>query len=439
MNRSLDDKIGGNITEQKESNQSWIVFICCFLAILFDGMDTGILSLSLSELMKEFHINKVQAGVIGTWSLIGMGIGGIFGGWFADRLGRVRVSVWMLILLSIGTALLGFVQTYEQFLVIRSISAIGIGAVYSVNVLLMVEYVSTKNRTTVLGSLQAATSLGGICMSLLAGSILPSFGWRPLYFIGIIPVILAFYMKYKIKEPKAWVERVQKPQAVKKNEMVTIFKDPKTRNVFLLWALASILLQFGFYGLGTWLPSYLVSELGVDFKKMTGYIVGNFAAAIIGKVIIGLLADRFGRRIMFLIGGLLTAIALPLIFTYSTLANIVILITILGFLYNSPFAILQTYLNESFPTRIRGTAVGASYNIGRIGGAIAPVMIGIIAESKSIGFGLAALGITYALGVLIPSVFIREKMYDPLANETNRSSGQTEEYPSDHLTPTSKS
>jgi AAHS family cis,cis-muconate transporter-like MFS transporter len=413
--------------EKAQSNRKWIVvFIACFLGLVVDGMDLQILSLTLPALMEEFQISKTQAGIISTWSLIGMATGGIIGGWLSDRFGRVRMATYMMVLFSVGTALLGLVQTYEQFILIRFISAIGIGAEYSIVTMLMAEYVPTKKRTTILGSLQAAYSVGYLVAALLAGAILPIFGWRPLYFISIVPVILAIYIRLKIPEPKGWIEAKQQPKKIKKNEWFTIFNDPKTRVVFLFWILTSTFLQFGYYGVGTWLPTYIVDELGFDFKKMTGYLVGSYAAMILGKILAGWLADRFGRRNVYIIGGISTAIFLPVIYLCNTPANIIVLLTILGFLYGAQYGINSTYMSESFPTHIRGTAVGGAYNIGRFGAAIAPITIGIIAESQSIGLGLAMLGIAYALSGIIPWLFIREKMYDPFENKANASTEKIE-------------
>lgn len=405
-----------------QSNPTWIiVFIACFLGLVVDGMDLQMLALTLPSLMGEFEISKATAGLIGTMSLVGMAIGGIVGGWLSDRYGRVRMATYMMVLFSVGTAALGFVHTYEQFLVTRFISSIGIGAEYSIVTMLMAEYVPTKKRTTILGSLQAAYSVGYLLAAILAGALLPHYGWRPLYFISIIPVALAIYIRTKVPEPKGWLEAKQQPKKAKKNEWVMIYKDPKIRSIFIFWIFTSIFLQFGFYGVGTWLPTYLVEEIGMDFKKMTGYLVGNYTALILGKILAGWLADRFGRRLVYIIGGLSTAIFLPVLIMYHTPANIIILLTIFGFLYGTPYGVNGTYMSESFPTHIRGTATGGAYNVGRFGAAIAPVAIGIIAQSQSIGFGLATLGIAYALAGIIPALFIREKMYDPFENNGSAS------------------
>jgi MFS transporter, AAHS family, cis,cis-muconate transporter len=410
------------VVQTKTKNTSWIVvFIACFLGLVVDGMDLQFLSLTLPSLMDEFQISKTQAGIISTWSLVGMAFGGIIGGWLSDRFGRVKMATYMLVLFCIGTAALGLVQTYEQFVLIRFISAIGIGAEYSIVTMLMAEYVPTNKRTTILGTLQAAYSVGYLTAALLAGAILPAFGWRPLYFISIIPVVLAIYIRYKVPEPESWIEAKKQaktqPKVMKKNEWLTIFKEARTRKIFLFWILTSTFLQFGYYGVGTWLPAYLVQDLGFNFKTMTGYLVGSYTAMIFGKILAGFLSDKFGRRNIYIAAGLATAVFLPVIYLYNTPANIIILLTTLGFLYGAQYGINSTYMSESFPTQIRGTAVGGAYNIGRFGAAIAPLVIGIIAETQSIGFGLATLGIAYALSGIIPAIFIREKMYDPYENK----------------------
>ncbi|MGW8428343.1 MFS transporter [Peribacillus simplex] len=418
--------------EKSQNNKSWVVvFIACFLGLVVDGMDLQMLSLTLPSLIEEFGISNTQAGLIGTLSLVGMAVGGITGGWLSDRFGRVRMATYMLVLFTVGTALLGLVQTYEQFMIIRFLSAIGIGAEYTIVTMLMAEYVPTQKRTTILGTLQAAYSVGYLVAALLVGAILPEYGWRPLYFISIIPVVLAIYIRYKVPEPTSWVEakKLEKtqPKQVRKNEWSTIFKDPRTRGIFLFWILTSVFLQFGYYGVGTWLPSYLITDLGFNFKTMTGYLVGSYTAMIFGKILAGILSDKFGRRKIYITAAIATAISLPVIYLYNTPGNIIILLTILGFLYGAQYGINSTYMSESFPTHIRGTAVGGAYNTGRFGAAIAPIAIGIIAETQSIGFGLATLGIAYALSGIIPALFIREKIYDPYENKENVSTPANEE------------
>ncbi|MBR7203596.1 MFS transporter, partial [Pseudomonas aeruginosa] len=189
--------------------------------------------------------------------------------------------------------------------------------------------------------------------------------------------------------------------------------DPETRGMFLLWSLTSCFLLFGYYGTNNWMPSYLESELGMNFKSMTGYMVGTYSAMILGKVAAGVCADLFGRRLTFAAGAIGSAAFMPLIVFYHSPSNILWILITFGFIYGVPVGVLATYMTESFSTRVRGSAVGTAYNLGRIGAAVAPAGIGLLATHVSIGAGFLVMGITYVLTGLIPALFIADRLYDP--------------------------
>jgi len=391
----------------------WIlVLVSGFLGLMVDGMDLMFLSYSLPSLMKDLQISSVQAGSLASYSLLGMAVGGMYGGWAADRFGRVRVVVWTILLFSIGTALLAITNTYWQFAIVRFVSALGLGAEYVVCNTLMAEYVPTERRTTVLGTLQAGWSAGYVVATVLAGAIIPVYGWRPLFATALVPVLLALFIRRMVPEPESW-KKTSGPTVGAGAKWKQVFASPQQRRIFVLWTLTSCFLQFGYYGVNNWLPTYIVSELKFDFTKMTGYLVGTYLAMILGKIVAGYLADTVGRRAMYVFGGLSTAVFLPVIVLMHTPENIIVLLTVFGFLYGVPYGVNATYMTESFDTRIRGTAVGGAYNIGRIGAAVAPALIGLIATRYSIGAGLMLMGAAYCLTGIIPSLFIPEKMYDP--------------------------
>lgn len=406
-------------------NKLWIiVFIFCFLGLLIDGADLMLLSYSLSSLKAEFGLTSVEAGSLGSFTLAGMAIGGIYGGWACDRFGRVKTVVWSIVLFSVGTAVLGMTHSYWQFASTRFFASLGLGALYVACNTLMAEYVPTRYRTTVLGTLQAGWSVGYIVATLLAGWILPEHGWRWLFYVAIIPVILAVLMQRLVPEPQAWLmaraERAQQKsagaqQTTKKPDGMfkLIFSDPKASRMFLLWALTAGFLQFGYYGVNNWMPSYLESELGMNFKSMTSYMVGTYAAMIFGKILAGLAADRLGRRTVFAVGALGTAVFLPVIVLFQSPDNILWMLVVFGFLYGIPYGVNATYMTESFETKFRGSAVGGAYNIGRIGAAVAPAAIGFLASHGSIGVGFLVMGGAYFICGVIPALFIRDKQFDP--------------------------
>ena len=415
------EAIGADIAR---SERLWIaVLIFGFLGLTADGMDFMFLSFSLPSLMHDLGLSKVQAGSLASYSLLGMALGGIIGGWSADRYGRVRTMVWTIVVFSVGTAALGLARSYWQFAGIRLISSLGLGAMFGVCNTLMAEYVPTKRRTTILAALQAGWSVGYVAATVLAGSIIPVYGWRFLFATALAPVIIAVLLKRTVPEPPGWTEFAAKRAASgertkaegtkEESQWKTIFEDRGYRRMFILWTLTTGFLQFGNFGVNNWLPTYLVNELNYNFTSMTGYLVSTYTAMILGKIIAGYLADRLGRRLIYACGGLATAVCLPLIVSCHTPGNIVALLTAFGFVYGVPYAVLATYMTESFETRIRGTAVGVTYNVGRVGAAIAPTVIGLIATGYSIGLGLAVMGGAYFMTGIIPGLFIKEKLYDP--------------------------
>lgn len=400
------------------SPHTWkIAFFFAFLALLVDGADLMLLSYSLNSIKAEFQLSSVQAGMLGSFTLAGMAIGGIFGGWACDQFGRVRIVVISILLFSVLTCGLGLTQNFIQFSILRFFASLGLGSLYIACNTLMAEYVPTRYRTTVLGTLQAGWTVGYIVATLLAGWIIPDHGWRMLFYVAIVPVLLAVLMHFLVPEPQAWYHSRNDLNGQNTNTQESalkrIFADPQNRKMFILWALTAGFLQFGYYGVNNWMPSYLESELGMKFKEMTAYMVGTYSAMILGKILAGFMADKLGRRFTYAFGAIGTAIFLPLIVFYNSPDNIRFLLIAFGFLYGIPYGVNATYMTESFPTHIRGSATGGAYNVGRLGAAIAPATIGFLASGGSIGLGFLVMGAAYLICGVIPALLIKEKQYDP--------------------------
>jgi AAHS family cis,cis-muconate transporter-like MFS transporter len=401
--------------------QPWkLAFVFCFLVLLCDGADIGILAFTLSSLKKEFALTSVQAGALGSWSLFGMAIGGLFGGWACDRFGRVRVIVIATAMFALLSGMTGFVQSYEQFVVLRVLACLGLGSLYIASNTLMSEMVPTQHRTTVLAALMTGFTLGSLLITTLSGWIIPAYGWRTLYLLTFLPLLLAILMYLMIPESQSWQEaRARKltgaNSVLEKRESAykVIFANPQHRRMFILWTISSGLLLFGYFGVSNWLPSYLESELHIKFKDMAIYMAGTYVSMMFAKVIAGMMADKIGRKAVFAFGTIGTALFIPVVVYMHTAQNIGWLMLAFGFLYGIPYAINATYLTESFPTSIRGTAVGGAFNIGRIGSVFAPITIGYLATHNSIGLGLLLMAGAYFLCGLIPTLFIKEKQYDP--------------------------
>ena len=182
-----------------------IVAAAVFVALLVDGMDLQMLALALPSLSKELQISSLAAGLLSTYTLAGMGIGGALAGWLSDRVGRVRVIWWSVFTFTVCTGIIALCREYWQIALMRFISGFGIAGVYSIGNLLAAEYVPTRIRTTVLGMLQAGWSVGYVVAALLSSYILPQFGWRPLFLGAIAPGVVALFMLRTVPDSPSWL------------------------------------------------------------------------------------------------------------------------------------------------------------------------------------------------------------------------------------------
>ncbi|MGF6477958.1 MFS transporter [Paraburkholderia sp. JPY419] len=397
------------------SQGRWVlVFVLGYLALIADGADVMMYGLTLSRIKDDFGLTNVEAGALGSLTLLGMAIGGIAGGWASDRLGRVRVVAWALALFSLGAGMLGFTHSFVEFAAVRFISSLGIGCMVLVTTL-VAEYVPTERRSLVLGMLQTGISAGYIVVIALSSWILPQYGWRTLYYVSAVPVLLAFAIKFAVPEPAAWLasraaDRANKTRLVD-NRYAQIFRDRQARTMFILWTFASIFVLSGFYGLNNWLPTYLEKELHIKFSSLTGYMIGTYVVAFIGKIFAGWLGDRWSRRGVYVLGCIGAALFLPVIIFWHTRDNISTLMLFFGFLYGVPLGTIGTFMSESFATSVRGTAVGGSYNLGRFCSGAAPIVIGFIATQFSIGLGFLVVGAVFFLSGLT-ALFVPDRLYD---------------------------
>ena len=406
----------------------WLTSIGVFVAMVVDGMDLQMLAVALPSIGGDLGISNVMAGALSTYTFLGMGIGGILAGWLSDRIGRVRVVWWSVLVFTLCTAIIGFSRGYWQVAIMRTASGFGIAGLYSIGTLLATEYAPTRIRTTVLGVLQAGWSVGYVIAALLAAYLLPRFGWRPLFFCSLVPGVAALALLWGLPDPPSWTSARQR--AATGNAFREIWNSrPELRNL-LLWTVTTIALQFGYYGANSWLPSYLVKDLGVNLQNMGWYVAATYAMMIVGKIVTGYLADIYGHKILWVGSCLLTAAYLPLATRFATPDNVAYILLVFGFLYGAPYAVSATYMSESFPAAVRGTAVGTSYNLGRIGAMASPLLIGMAATRYSIGLGIGLLGIAYAVCALVPALFIKEKMFDPKAVEESAAPSSAAAVPS---------
>lgn len=388
-----------------------------FIVMVVDGIDLQMLALALPNIMQEMKISHAVGGSLATATMLGMLVGGISGAWLADRTGRVKVCFWSIIAFSAATALIAASTEFWQILVLRFAAGAFIGACFTPAQTVTAEYSPTKWRATIVGTNQAGWSLGYVVAGIMSSYIVPTMGWRALFLASIIPGFITLVLMLGLKDAPSFLASCEatRRSGKEQNEYSLIWSDKTIRKTFLLWSITAIFLQFGYYGVNIWLPSYLIKDLGVDLKSMGWFIAGTYIMMVLGKSGFGFLSDRFGRRPIWLIAGLGTAVVLPLVVYFATPANVAYLLLIAGLLFGAPWGVNGAFMTESFPTIIRATAMGTAHNIGKFGAMAAPMLIGILSAQYSIAIGIAMMGIAYGICGLIPPIFIKEGQYDPKA------------------------
>ncbi|WP_066157607.1 MFS transporter [Halalkalibacter krulwichiae] len=411
---------------------SMLLFWCTFI-IAFDGYDLVLYGSVVPFLIEEWSLSSVQAGAIGSYGYIGVMIGAITFGILADRIGRKNVILLCIILFSLFTALCGFAPNPEAFSIYRFIAGLGLGGIMPNIIALMTDYSPKTSRSTLVSIVLCGYSVGGMMAPTLSIFLIPMFGWEVIFWIAGIPLLLLPIMYKQIPEtPNFLIARGQNEQlsniltkvspsfSYQKHDQFEkktitesgssvgqLFKNNRGLSTSMIWV-AFFMSLLMIYGLNTWLPK-LMFEAGYALdSSLTFLIILNFGA-IVGTLIIGRLADKWGAKKllipMYVIGG----ICIILLGFRSNLAVLYLLVAIAGACTIGSQNIVNAYVSQYYPPRIRSTALGVSSGVGRIGAIVAPTFGGILlAASLPIQMNFLAFAIPGIIAAIALS-FVQEK------------------------------
>lgn len=349
-----------------------------------DGLDVMVYSFVIPSLIAAWHITSAQAGLLGTSALLISAAGGWLAGIAADRYGRVRILQITIAWFALFTFLSGFTNGFLQLLVVRGLQGLGFGGEWAVGSVLMGETIRSEYRGRVVGTVQGGWAVG---WALAAGfyslffSVFPrEVAWRAMFWIGILPALLLFYIQRRVPEPEMF-----KPS----RGSLQIFS-PALVRITVLASLVALGAQGGYYAITTWLPLYLKTERNLSVLNTAGYLFVVIAGSFIGYLISATLTDRIGRR-RTLLGFAVCSLATVWLYMALPLGNTVMLALgfPLGFFASGVFSPLGSFFTELFPTRLRGSGQGFSYNLGRGIGALFPTLVGILSAHTSLGFAIA--------------------------------------------------
>src|SRR6516225_10306073 len=280
-------------------------FAACVGGWALDAMDVQMFSFAIPALIATWGITRGEAGILSTAALLMSAVGGWLAGWVADRFGRVRTLQIAIAWFAVFTFLSGLAQNYSQMFVARALLGLGFGGEWAAGAVLLGESVRAQHRGKALGTMQAGWAVGWGVAALLNAvffTLLPTaIAWRWLFFVGIAPALLVFFLRRYVEEPPVYLKSRQELAARgDKPSFFEIFQPPLLK-ITLLGGLMGTGAQGGYYAVTQWLPTYLRTERGLSILDSTGYLFVLITGAFFGYMAGGYLADRIGRRLTFLV------------------------------------------------------------------------------------------------------------------------------------------
>ena len=412
------------------TSYQWLVLGVAWLGWVFDSMDSTIYALVMAPALKELLGSQATpeniawyGGIIFAIFMLGWAVGGVAFGIAADYLGRARTLVYTILIYAVFTGLAGFSHSWTELAIYRFLTALGIGGEWAAGATLVAEVWPESLRVKGAGLLQSAWGAGYFLAAALY-YLLSARSWRVMFFVGLVPALVALLARLKLRESDRWVEARKQTDAGstrRKTSLTDLFK-PQTRRDTLVGTALAFVAVFGLWGATNWTPT-LIRELleprhldEASVVRLVSYAIMSLnIGAIAGYIAFAPLAEWLGRRGAFLIMLAGSAIILPATFLFpKTYSTVLFLLPLLGFFSNGIFSGFPIYLPELFPTRIRATGAGFCFNAGRVMAAGGPFLTGIlVAYVGTFARAASSVAIIYILGMLI-LLKARETKHDVL-------------------------
>ncbi|WP_437080794.1 MFS transporter [Streptomyces sp. enrichment culture] len=411
----------------------WVIVALCGLAITFDGYDLVVFGTTVPSLMDEWQIGPAEIGTLASLALVGMLIGALLVGTLTDILGRRKMLMLSVTWFSMSMVLCAIAPSPELFGLFRLLGGLGLGGLMPTAAALVIEYAPPARRNVTYSVTQSGYALGGILAAALAIPLIPAAGWRVMYLIGAAPLLLVVPLAYRLlpesleylvlrgrhDEALALASRMAVPlpetqTGSDKRKWYSGVRELVTEGhrvgTALLWV-ACFCALLTVYGLSTWLPQIMRQAQFPLGSALTFLLVFNLGS-IIGSVVGGRAADRFGSKPMVAVSFLLGAASIVLLATRPSTWAIYLLLAVAGHGTIGTQNLINAYVTRYYPAPARSTGIGWALGIGRFGAVLGPTLGGLIIDSGAawqwnfyLFAGVAAVGLVAAgLVPLSPSL-----------------------------------
>jgi len=367
-----------------------------FLGWTLDAFDFFLVTLCLTAIGKEFHKSDAEMAFSITLTLAFRPAGAFLFGLLADRYGRRLPLMIDLVFFSICEVLTGFAPSYTSFLVLRALFGIGMGGEWGVGGSLAMEKVPPKLRGVLSGLLQEGYAAGNLLAAIAFFFLFQRWGWRPLFFLGGLPALLALFVRFRVKESEVWQKNREKSWGGLGRAIASHWK------LFLYLTLLMTMMNFVSHGTQDMYPTFLERQwhFGPSQRSvMTGI---SMIGAILGGIAMGRLSDYYGRRrvmIWSLLGGILMV---PLwVFSPST-ALLVLGAFLIQFMVQGAWGIIPAHLAELSPDSVRGFLPGFSYQCGVLVAGSVTYIEPLLAKTMGYASAMALTAVTvFALAAMV--------------------------------------
>jgi len=384
----------------------WLTLTGSWMSWLFDALDAGIFAFVISYLVKDFNAKLPDVVSIVSYFLIATAIGGVFMGNLADRIGRKKTILFSVFAYGVFTVLAGTAQNLFQMGIYRFLVGLAVGGLWGAAAALISEIWAPEHRGKATAILQTGWAGGNLLAAIFAMNFLPIIGWRGLFYICAIPAVIAFFfVLFFVQESPIWLKNrgLKDAQTQTKVEFFEIFKG-KNLKITMLGLIVSICGMFGYWILFTFLPTYLATTLHQNIGQSAVFLVWTGIGGVIGYIIFGILADKYGRRKIFSLFFLGMAIMVP-IFTYTVTSSgtsyLAFVSVLLGF-FTGYFSGYGAWYSELFPTSIRSTAAGFCFNGGRAAIFMGPpIVANYLIPRFGFSLGIGSASIAYAIAAVL--------------------------------------
>jgi len=388
--------------EDRVTAYGWKALAGSVIGYSMDGFDMLILGFMLAAISTDLALTSTQAGSLVTWTLVGAVAGGLIFGTMSDHFGRIRVLTWTILIFAAFTGLCAFARGYWDLVVYRLIAGLGLGGEFGIGMTLAAEAWPASKRARASSYVSLGWQSGVLLAALVTPMLLPVIGWRGMFLVGLLPALVAFIVRRTLHEPDIFVK---KHAGKKENSFQLLVKDVQTfRTTFGIFVLCSVQ-NFAYYGIRIWMPSYLARSHGFSLTKSGMWTAVTVLGMACGIWVFGQLADRIGRKPIFILFQLGGAIML---FMYSRVTGPNTLLwvgAIMGMAVNGTMAGIGALMSEAYPTAARATAQNLLFNVGRAVGAPGPLVAGALATKYSFNVAIALLASIYGLDI-IATVFL---------------------------------